>query len=343
MNQIRVAALSTVASLCASAHAEDRFYSCTFGGESVVNAEARISLPLTGTWIGNWDAVSNPTGTQTRPGVFGGSGNVAIPFTAVVAPNVTAKNTLPTGGFGLILNDRLGLMQVQDFSIDLFGEDSAEIGADITLGFSTFRTFSPNSVYVGISGLTLPLPLGSVSKVAADQVGPAGGMAVPSDDGYTFAIVVPVEFTIIAGALDQSLNQVIPGVFALAGSLDCDGNVLTLTAEASVEESMEIPEVLPALEAVPFGLPTILPPGGTANLLVSGTFSAGTASISVDATLQAIGSSNPTDITGDGIVDGADIGALLRVWGTSSPMADFTGDGTVDGRDLAYMLAYWTI
>jgi hypothetical protein len=44
----------------------------------------------------------------------------------------------------------------------------------------------------------------------------------------------------------------------------------------------------------------------------------------------------------DGIVDGSDIGALLRVWGQAHPVADFTGDGTVDGRDLAYMLAHWT-
>ena len=50
----------------------------------------------------------------------------------------------------------------------------------------------------------------------------------------------------------------------------------------------------------------------------------------------------PGDMNADGVVDGSDIGALLRVWGQAHPVADFTGDGTVDGRDLAYMLAHWT-
>lgn len=40
------------------------------------------------------------------------------------------------------------------------------------------------------------------------------------------------------------------------------------------------------------------------------------------------------DLDGDGTVDGADLGLLLRAWGTDDPLADLHADGTVDGIDL---------
>lgn len=49
--------------------------------------------------------------------------------------------------------------------------------------------------------------------------------------------------------------------------------------------------------------------------------------------------SNPADIDGDGMVDGADLGALLAGWGTASP--DLDGSGAVDGSDLGLLLAAW--
>lgn len=49
------------------------------------------------------------------------------------------------------------------------------------------------------------------------------------------------------------------------------------------------------------------------------------------------------DATGDGIVDGADLGALLAAWGAATPgeSADFNNDGTVDGNDLGALLSAW--
>ena len=48
----------------------------------------------------------------------------------------------------------------------------------------------------------------------------------------------------------------------------------------------------------------------------------------------------PADLSGDGAVDGADLGALLAAWGRSGA-ADLNGDGTVDGGDLGVLLAAW--
>jgi FAD/FMN-containing dehydrogenase len=47
------------------------------------------------------------------------------------------------------------------------------------------------------------------------------------------------------------------------------------------------------------------------------------------------------DLNGDGVVDGADLGALLSQWGAQGGPADLNGDGVVDGVDLGKMLAGW--
>ncbi|MFO0962676.1 MAG: hypothetical protein U0625_07180 [Phycisphaerales bacterium] len=61
-----------------------------------------------------------------------------------------------------------------------------------------------------------------------------------------------------------------------------------------------------------------------------------------DVTITGFGCTvaNPSDLNGDGHVDGADLGILLGSWGTSGP-ADINGDGTVDGADLGIMLGSW--
>jgi len=52
-------------------------------------------------------------------------------------------------------------------------------------------------------------------------------------------------------------------------------------------------------------------------------------------------STNPYDLNGDGIVNGADLSILLAQWGGPGT-ADFNGDGVVNGADLAQLLGAWT-
>jgi hypothetical protein len=49
---------------------------------------------------------------------------------------------------------------------------------------------------------------------------------------------------------------------------------------------------------------------------------------------------NPADFTGDGVVDAADLAALIAAWGSSGP-ADLDADGVVDAADLAALIAAW--
>jgi hypothetical protein len=47
------------------------------------------------------------------------------------------------------------------------------------------------------------------------------------------------------------------------------------------------------------------------------------------------------DLSGDGSVDGIDLGVLLANWGIGASPSDLNGDGAVDGVDLGLLLGAW--
>jgi hypothetical protein len=50
------------------------------------------------------------------------------------------------------------------------------------------------------------------------------------------------------------------------------------------------------------------------------------------------------DFNLDGVVDGADLGVMLALWGIKNPeIGDLNGDGVVDGADLAVLLGNWGV
>ena len=53
--------------------------------------------------------------------------------------------------------------------------------------------------------------------------------------------------------------------------------------------------------------------------------------------------SNPADLNGDDIVNGADMGLLFLAWGFNpGNPADINQDDWVDGGDLGLLILYWT-
>jgi formylglycine-generating enzyme required for sulfatase activity len=63
-------------------------------------------------------------------------------------------------------------------------------------------------------------------------------------------------------------------------------------------------------------------------------------------TLSASAQSCPGDILADGIINGADLGAMLSYWGprTTAPFSvasDINGDGVINGGDLGLLLSAW--
>jgi hypothetical protein len=67
------------------------------------------------------------------------------------------------------------------------------------------------------------------------------------------------------------------------------------------------------------------------------------ASINTIAKIDLGAAPCPADLTGDRVVNGADLAALLGAWGpcSGSCPADLTGDGVVNGADLAALLGAW--
>src|SRR4051812_21226103 len=64
----------------------------------LTTTSASATAKTSGTLIGDWDAVTNPTGTRTKPGLFGTFGdteNVAVPATINFATSGTPS--IPLG------------------------------------------------------------------------------------------------------------------------------------------------------------------------------------------------------------------------------------------------------
>ena len=342
--RIRHFAAAALAAAAPAFAATDR-WACTIAPTSTYSQTTQIQLPLAGTWIGNYDAATNPTGTQTRPGLFGGSGNVAIPFTSVVRPRAVISNTNPTGSYVFGLDRATGAVEVTGLALNALGSQGGTIETRMTLTYSTFRTFAPNSTFIGVSNLDVPLDSGSLTAANAVQSGPALGAATANADGsWSFAVTVPVNVSVEGTALGAPFASTSPGSVVMTGTATFGGDQATIVSQGSVSETVPVPAPAPLVNA-PFALPTILPPGATANLLMSGTFSEGTSSTTGSSSIVALGTLQPVfgDLNGDRAVNGFDLGLLLAAWGTNGQPggADLNGDGTVNGFDLGLMLSAW--
>ncbi|MDA1008867.1 MAG: YHYH protein [Planctomycetota bacterium] len=65
--------------------------------------------------------------------------------------------------------------------------------------------------------------------------------------------------------------------------------------------------------------------------------------VPTDSPVTFTGFPCPADSTGDRVVDGVDLGALLSRWGQGGGAGDIDRNGLVDGADLALMLSDWGI
>jgi len=87
-------------------------------------------------------------------------------------------------------------------------------------------------------------------------------------------------------------------------------------------------------------IPTILPPGATANLLVNGTFSEGSSTTTASTNLLATGRRIcPIDFDVSGVIDYGDVTLVLLEFGPCEGCAtDVDGTGEVDYGDLVLVL-----
>ena len=328
--------------LAASCVAGADTFQCELVAPSSASNLGQLNVPLAGTLIGNYDAATNPGGTQTRPGFFGGSGNNPINFTSTIVGDA-GFSAAPIGSFTIELTKAGG--SISALEIDLTGGVAQQFGITLNINYQTFRTIAPNSTFIG--GFTIPIPLagGEVGALLATQTGPAPlVLGTPDAQGTPFTTLVPVDITLVASFSGAPIGgDPQPGLLPLAGRLTVSGSTITVTTSLSLpEQTVNLP-ALPPVVAQPLPLPTIIPPGGTANLLLNGTFGTGSFTSGLSASLVASGERQLNgDVNGDGVVNATDLSTLLAAWGSSVASCDFNGDGNVNGVDLAILLTNWS-
>ena len=169
---------------CHAALAQSALWRCAVGAGSTCSQTTTVDLPLTGTWIGDYDATTKPGGTRTLPGLFGGSGNQPIPFTSVNRSVVTVPPGTPTGTFRVRFDPATGALALGGLTMDLLPGRTGTIDSSARLTYATFRSVAPNSTFPGVSGLQVPVDSGVLTVATAAQVTDAATVATRSGDAW---------------------------------------------------------------------------------------------------------------------------------------------------------------
>ncbi|HRV80865.1 MAG TPA: hypothetical protein P5218_05490 [Planctomycetota bacterium] len=243
--------------------------------------------------IGDYDAATNPGGTRTVPGLFGGSGNNAIPMDLGLSGTLSSTQA-PLGSFDLDLDRLAGTLVCSNLAVDLLGGGSATSDVSVDLLYSTFRTFAPDSLFPGGIPVTLPLGSQAISQGDLAQTAPAVGTLTPTGTlgQYLFLVSVPASITLTVD-VNGSPTPVGPfdTLLPFSGTLDVTGAALSTSLSLNLAVQQTVLDPLPGFQItdIPFPVPTVLPAGGTANLLLNGTVAQGDVNVSWTANLVASG------------------------------------------------------
>jgi hypothetical protein len=311
--------------------------------------EGQADVNTSGTLIGDYDPVANPSGTRTKPGlfsIFGPTENLPVPVTvdatAAGAPVVPAS-----GSFRLSLDTAAGTVLMSDYDSYMAGPASS--GMDVSALFhpqEAFRTRNPDSTYLAVG---IPVSLGTATLTSFNILQTAtavGTLTATGPDLFDFEVVVPVDLVV---EFELMGSQIIfgpePGLLPLSGSIARSGATAQLTSLAPLNLSQTEYPAEP-LETIPFGLPTLS--GDTANVLLDLVVDQLTILMLGELDTSADGTVVPPSIAGDANMDGwvdiADLGILAANWqltGRSWEQADFNYDGIVDIADLGMLAANW--
>jgi hypothetical protein len=316
MIQRNVLAMSALLLLSAASRAQSFAFHVSQPLSSV-QLDSNLSQALPGTVIGDYDANTNPTGTRTLPGLFGGSGNQPVTMDITVQ-SALAFNGTPAGSFSADIDLNAGTIAIGGLSLDALGGQVAQADLTLELLYQTFRTFQPTSLFVG--GVPLPLPLGqaSVSDVHFLQSAEGlPGVLVPDPvlpDTYSLSLVVLTDVTFTIDLLGQATAVgPLPAALPLVGTLTLNGGTAQLTLSAQQSDNQTIPDPFPGqtIDNLALPVPTILPPGGTANLLFNALF--GELAFGVASNFQLVS-------------DGTAVCAVTRI---CSPTPNSVGAGAV--------------
>ena len=338
----------SVGFLSPSAAAQD-FESMITTNASTTTIDTAITLDTTGTLIGDYDSKTNPSGTQTRPGFFGGSGNQAMNTSMAISAD-TALATNPAGSFVISPDFDLNLVEMNGLTIDLLNGQSGGTSLSISMLYDTFHTVNPSFVYPG--GVPITLPLGvvaGITQAAVTQTDAGAGTLTPTANPSVFdlAVLIPSQLDMV---LDTSLPgqdptttpiEALPIVLPAAGTLEVltDGTLLISLVLSPDPIVLDIPLTGAVLPDIPLELPTF--GTETAGVIFASVPSMVSVDASIGMTILATGTKAatcPADLNGDGVLNFFDVSAFLNAFGAMEPVADFNGDGMFNFFDVSAFL-----
>lgn len=354
MSLIRAAAVVAVSGLLATGALAQSFEGVVNSALSTADLLSGAELSSGGTLIGDYDAATNPGGTQTRPGLFGGSGNNAIPVGADFVLDAVL-DAEPAGGVAFEADFDALTLRFDAVSLDLLNGSAAATDVGVTLTFNTFNTINPSFIYPG--GIPFDVPLGEIGSVTRAELALSGAsetvlIETETPETFEFTVMLPAEvsLTVTSGLLGGGGEPVgteieaLPLILVVSGTLTRAGDgsvVMTLQADA-VAESTKVPLETGPLPTAPVELPTL--GTATAGVLLSLT----PESLVVDATLGlslTVGATAPdcqADWNGDSALNVFDVFAYLGDYNAGNPEADLVVPlGVINVFDLFEYLALY--
>jgi hypothetical protein len=313
--------------------------------QSSVDGEFYQSTYMPGSLIGNWNAKTNPEGTTTLPGYWGGSGNNIIGCD--ITPSIGGPyDSSCTGGLEIGIDSAQESMTLSGLLIDAFGEGPATFPVTLGMLYETFRTVQPSSLYPGDIPFEIPLGEGSLTTLKFEQVMEASAnLTIVDEQTWSYSVVIPVTITVEAELMGTPTGPIVSvGILQLSGTVEQTSSQLTLTGMSSWKSTEVIEDPPIAFENIPFDIPTIIPAGGIAQLLLSAV--ADNATIMTAANLQIVAVADtllPGDVDGDGVVGVNDLLAVIGAWGPCQDcVEDLNNDGVVNVTDVLEVIANWS-
>lgn len=281
----------------------------TFAGSVTANSIARwngTSWSALGSAMANWPIYAvavMPNGDVVAGGQFPAAGGTA----AVNIARWSGSSWLPmTSGLDGTLNT--------NFPSRVLALATMPGGELVAVGQFLAAGGVPASCWARWSDTGVPWVFGQPSS----QSSPSGGSVTLNSacaSGYDFSGPVTFQWRRNGVAIANGPGGASPGGGTVAGASGALTST-SLSAELTV---------------------TGIRPSDAGQYTVEFTNGCGSA-MSESATVT-VANGCPADLSGDGTVDGVDLGILLGAWGAAS--ADLSGDGVVNGIDLGILLGSW--
>ncbi|RMH09014.1 MAG: PEP-CTERM sorting domain-containing protein [Armatimonadetes bacterium] len=200
---------------------------------------------------------------------------------------------------------------LENLSVNFLANGPAVLPVTLTIAGQSFRTRNPTSTYILPSqGISFPIGAVNLNQFNVVQTGAGVGVLTPTGtDQYNFTAGVPVDLTFAVDLLGNPFAQTVPFVLPLQGQVVVSGGSALITSLQALNFAQTFN---PNLDLPPFefGLPTILPPGSTANLIFDLMLEEIGLNVDLEVNLRAEGTLVPEPASL--LALGLGLGALVR-------------------------------